>query len=97
VVFLFPKSDTLIRPKTLPGITPLACLADNSQERQASITMKVSRNFKWSDINMAELNLTKLVTHFAQSNKAEGKSPKTVSWYTEMLTDFATKGAVIFR
>jgi len=46
---------------------------------------------------MAELNLTKLVTHFAQSNKAEGKSPKTVSWYTEMLTDFATKGAVIFR
>jgi len=38
---------------------------------------------------MAELDLIKLVTHFAQSNKAEGKSPKTVSWYTEMLTDFA--------
>jgi len=51
--------------------------------------MKVNRTLKWSDINMAELNLTKLVTHFAQSNKAEGKSPKTVSWYTEMLTDFA--------
>lgn len=38
---------------------------------------------------MAELDLTKLVTHFAQSNRAEGKSPKTITWYTEMLTDFA--------
>jgi len=37
---------------------------------------------------MAELDLTKLVSHFAQSNKAEAKSPKTVSWYTEMLFDF---------
>lgn len=51
--------------------------------------MKVSRNSKWSDINIAELDLIKLVTHFAQSNKAEGKSPKTMPWYTEMLTDFA--------
>ena len=38
---------------------------------------------------MRELDLVKLITHFAQSNKAEGKSPKTVSWYTEMLTGFA--------
>jgi len=45
-------------------------------------------NLKWSDINMAELDLTKLISHFAQSNKAEAKSPKTVSWYTEMLIDF---------
>lgn len=45
-------------------------------------------NLKWSDINMAELDLTKLISHFAQSNKAEGKSPKTVLWYTEMLRDF---------
>ena len=37
---------------------------------------------------MAELELKKLVLHFAQSNKAEGKSPKTISWYTGMLTDF---------
>lgn len=45
-------------------------------------------NLRWSDINMAELDLTKLISHFAQSNKAEGKSPKTVSWYTDMLIDF---------
>jgi hypothetical protein len=38
---------------------------------------------------MANLDLGKLISHFAQSNKAEGKSPKTVSWYTEMLSDFA--------
>jgi site-specific recombinase XerD len=45
-------------------------------------------NLKWSDIKMAELDLTKLITHFAQSNKADGKSVRTVSWYTEMLLDF---------
>lgn len=38
---------------------------------------------------MAELELDKLILHFAQSNKAEGKSPKTIGWYTEMLTGFA--------
>ena len=38
---------------------------------------------------MAELELEKLLLHFAQSNKAEGKSPKTVTWYTEMLSGFA--------
>lgn len=45
-------------------------------------------NLKWTEINMANLDLNKLISHFAQSNKAEGKSPKTVSWYTEMLSDF---------
>jgi integrase/recombinase XerC/integrase/recombinase XerD len=46
------------------------------------------RNLKWTDIDMAELDLEKLVSHFGQSNKAEGKSPKTISWYGEMLHDF---------
>ncbi len=45
-------------------------------------------NIKWTDIDMPELELVKLISHFAQSNKAEGKSPKTISWYTEMLTDY---------
>ncbi len=47
---------------------------------------KVTLN--WGDINMAELELGKLILHFEQSNKAEGKSPKTVTWYTEMLDSF---------
>ena len=37
---------------------------------------------------MAEVKLDKLIIHFAQSNKAEGKSPKTISWYSEMLSGF---------
>jgi len=45
-------------------------------------------NLHWGDINMAELELDKLVLHFEQSNRAEGKSPKTVSWYEEMLSVF---------
>ena len=47
---------------------------------------KVTLN--WGDINMAELELGKLILHFEQSNKAEGKSPKTVIWYTEMFDGF---------
>ncbi len=46
------------------------------------------RNLKWLDIDMAEVELDKLILHFAQPNKAEGKSPKTIAWYSEMLTDF---------
>ncbi len=37
---------------------------------------------------MAELELEKLILHFEQSNKAEGKSPKTITWYTEMIAGF---------
>jgi len=37
---------------------------------------------------MAEIMLEKLIIHFAQSNKAEGKSLKTISWYSEMISDF---------
>jgi len=46
-------------------------------------TKQIAR--RWEDINMAELDLVKLISHFAQSNRAEGKAPKTVQWYTEML------------
>jgi hypothetical protein len=45
-------------------------------------------NLRWHDINMGDFELEKLVQHFAQSNRAEGKSPKTISWYTEMLSGF---------
>jgi site-specific recombinase XerD len=46
------------------------------------------RNLRWTDINMADLELDKLILHFAQSNKAEGKSSRTIAWYSEMLKDF---------
>jgi site-specific recombinase XerD len=43
---------------------------------------------RWQDIEMADLELRKLVEHFSQSNRAEGKSPKTVEWYEETLIPF---------
>lgn len=52
--------------------------------------MKTGKSiFRWSDIKIAELDLTQLIRHYDQSNKAEEKSPKIVSWYSEMLTCFA--------
>ena len=39
-------------------------------------------------MDMSQLELSNLIVHFAQSNKAEGKSPKTVSWYSEMLISY---------
>jgi len=51
--------------------------------------MRVEKiNTHWEDIDMAHLELEKLLLHFEQSNKAEGKSPKTVIWYREMLGGF---------
>ena len=50
--------------------------------------MLKTKNLKWRDIKMTEIRLERLVTHFAQCNQAEGKSPKTVHWYSQMLTDF---------
>ena len=46
------------------------------------------RNLRWVDIEMSELGLNRLIEHFGQSNKAEGKSPKTIAWYGEMLHGF---------
>ena len=47
-----------------------------------------NKNIKWSDINMAEIDLAKLVLHFSQCMRAEGKSPKTITWYGEMIGAF---------
>ena len=47
-----------------------------------------SLNRAWSDLNMAALSIEKLMTHYAYAKKAEGRSPKTIEWYGEMLRDF---------
>jgi len=47
-----------------------------------------ARNLTWGDINMPDLDLVKLISHFLYTKKAEGRSPKTISWYEEMLLDF---------
>ena len=54
-------------------------------------------NVRWSEIKMSELELEKLILHFAQCNKSEGKSPRTVSWYTETLMGFTDYLSIIGR
>jgi len=46
------------------------------------------RNLHWGDLDMSEVELTKLISHFALNNRSEGKSPRTESCYTEMLSDY---------
>jgi integrase/recombinase XerC/integrase/recombinase XerD len=50
--------------------------------------LKVKRNFGWADIDMSAVELGKLLEHYIQCLKSEGKSPKTISWYGEMLCVF---------
>ena len=47
-------------------------------------------NLRRSENKMLELELSKLILHFAQCNKSEAKSPRTVSWYTEALTVYTS-------
>jgi integrase/recombinase XerC/integrase/recombinase XerD len=50
--------------------------------------LKVKRNFGWTDIDMSVIELGKLLKHYTQCLKSEGKSPKTISWYEEMASIF---------
>jgi len=50
--------------------------------------LKVKGNFGWTDIDMSAVELGKLLKHYTQCLKSEGKSPKTISWYGEMLSIF---------
>jgi len=47
-----------------------------------------NKKLRWADINMAEMDLDKLVLHFSQCMRAEGKSPKTITWHGEMMGTF---------
>ena len=56
-----------------------------------------SKKLNWADINMAKVDLNKLVLHFCQCMKSEGKSSATTFWYTQMLgcfTNFLINGNV---
>ncbi len=47
-----------------------------------------NKKLRWVDMNMAQIDLDKLVLHFSQCMRAEGKSPKTITWYGEMISSF---------
>jgi len=38
---------------------------------------------------LAALSLDDLIRRYEMSNRADGKSPRTISWYTDMLTLFS--------
>lgn len=48
----------------------------------------MSRRRRWQDVPMSDITLEQLVNHFQLANRAEGKSPKTLSWYQQNLDLF---------
>ncbi|AKG53540.1 integrase/recombinase XerD [Dehalogenimonas sp. WBC-2] len=47
-----------------------------------------TKNGQWMEDKMADIEISKLITHYAHSNRAEGKSPRTIEWYTAILDDY---------
>lgn len=46
------------------------------------------RNRRWEELNKANIPLSKLIECYEIFNLTEGKSPKTISWYTDTLVTF---------
>lgn len=47
-----------------------------------------ARNRRWQELEKANTPLEKLVRHFEAYNRSEGKSARTVEWYTRVLRFF---------
>ena len=50
--------------------------------------MASNRNLRWEEIDKSQTDLSVLLQHFEVHNKTEGKSPRTVGWYNEVLGMF---------
>jgi integrase/recombinase XerC/integrase/recombinase XerD len=50
--------------------------------------MRGKRNLRWEDVDKRDIELRQLIQHFEVFNRSEGKSPRTVSWYSEALNSF---------
>ena len=50
--------------------------------------MATNRNLRWEEIDKSKTDLSVLIQHFEVHNKTEGKSPRTVGWYIEVLGMF---------
>ena len=53
--------------------------------------METETNMSAMKLNskIAALSIGELITRYELSNRAEGKSPKTVKWYDDMLKAFS--------
>lgn len=47
--------------------------------------MGAKRNRRWDEMDKSRLPLEKLIAYFETYNRSEGKSPRTVHWYNEVL------------
>ena len=50
--------------------------------------MAKKRNTKWEEMDKSNVDLSLLTLHFEVHNRTEGKSPRTVGWYNEVLGMF---------
>ncbi len=50
--------------------------------------MGSKQNLSWDQLDTSQLSLEKLIIHFEVNNRSEGKSPRTVAWYNEVLRLF---------
>jgi len=50
--------------------------------------MKPRVNLRWSDVAKDSIELAQLVDYYETYNRSEGKSPRTVEWYGEVLNSF---------
>jgi len=45
----------------------------------------LKRNLRWEEMDKSKIDLSVLMQHFEVNNRTEGKSPRTVGWYNEVL------------
>ena len=57
-------------------------------QKEASNTMKTRKNLRWEEMDKGKMELGQIMQHFEAFNSSEGKSPRTVEWYNEVLTLF---------
>ena len=46
------------------------------------------RNIRWEEVDKSNIPLDRLIRHYESFNRTEGKSPRTISWYSDTLHTF---------
>ena len=91
VIFGFFFVENTIPALCLSGVSVRepGCLPPrNLREKEASNIMAGNRNLRWEDIDKSNTELSVLMQHIEVHNKTEGKSPRTVGRYNEVLGMF---------
>ena len=47
--------------------------------------MKTRRNLQWNEMEKSHIELSRLMECYKTFNQSEGKSPRTIEWYEEVL------------